>query len=264
MDVPVTSVGVGINDRPILECGILLIGIQNLISELEGPHLDLHFFLPTDTNSWRLHNMSFCGRACVRQLDSPFLQPRGLLGDLLSELLNYFIPHIWVESCVPCDLRHELVIVLRFLVKSSHSAELRDQINRLVISISSNNERLPGVMDLKSIVLLVVVNKTHLQAINFASWGFGEINISDFVDPVVSIGGYNGSSFDGFLDEGLVFSVLFHLVDVLEHVVAAEDSAGEINEELDFVSLVEVDGGFVARPDLEMRVVDNIFELFGF
>jgi hypothetical protein len=92
-----------------------------------------------------------------------------------------------IESGVFGDFCHELVVVFGFSVKSGHSTEFRDKIKRLVFLISGYNKRLLGIFDFNRVVLLIIIDETHLHAFNLASGRLSEINISNSVDTMVSI-----------------------------------------------------------------------------
>jgi hypothetical protein len=107
--------------------------------------------------------------------------------DLLGESLDYFVTNLRIKSGVFGDLRHEFVIIFGFLVKTGHSAEFRDKINWFVFFISGNNKRLSGIFDFDCVVLLIIVNETHLETFNSTSWRLSKIHISDSVDTMISI-----------------------------------------------------------------------------
>ena len=81
-----------------------------------------------------------------------------LLGEeVLGEVLDPSVTVIGIETCVLGDLVHETLVLPLLSTEASHSAQLRDQIDQLVIGVLlDNEERLVGILNLDVVVFLVV------------------------------------------------------------------------------------------------------------
>ena len=174
------------------------------------------------------------------------------------------------------NLVHQSLILSLFGIEASHSAELWDEVDELVVGVLlDNKERLVHVSDLDIVVLLVVLEESLVGVFDFVLGRLLYIYGMDSIDSVVTIVGEDRSSNDFSLEELLdvdslssVSATFSGLVEELLHLivngVVSEDSAGEVNQHTDLHSLVHVDGGLVAGPDVQGGLADLVLEILSF
>jgi hypothetical protein len=191
---------------------------------------------------------------------------------LFGKILNSLKPIVRIKTGVYSNLVHEAFILSLLGIKASHSAKLWNKINQLVISVLLNNkEWLVDISDLDVVVLLIVFKKSLIRVFDTILWRLLDINSMNSVDSVVSIVSKNRSSNDFFLEKlfdvdslSSVFATFSGLVEELFHLVIygiiSKDSAGEVNEHLNFGSFIHVNGSFITRPDVEGRLTNLMLE----
>jgi hypothetical protein len=106
-------------------------------------------------------------------------------------------------------------------------------------------------------------------------WRLLDIDGMDTVDSVVTVVGKNGAANDFFLEELLnvdslssVSATLSSLIEkffhLIIHGVVSKNSTGEVNEHLNFHSVIHVNRGLVARPDVEIGFSDLMLKILRF
>jgi len=196
--------------------------------------------------------------------------------ELLGERLDSGESVLWLETGVLSDLVHESLVLSLLGVEASHSAELWDQVDELVVGVLlDNEERLVNITDLDVVVLEIVVKEGLVGVLDVVLWRLFDINGVDSVDSVVTVIGKDGAADDLLLEElldvdslasvstsfsGLV-EQFFHLV---IYRVVSEDSTGEVDEHPDLKSIVDIKGGLVAGPNIERGFGNLMLEILRF
>jgi hypothetical protein len=199
-----------------------------------------------------------------------------LLGEeVLGEILDSSVTIVRVETGVLSDLVHKTFVFSLLGAEAGHSTKLRDQIDQLVIGVLlDNEERLVGILNLDVVVLLIVVQEGLVGVLDVVLWRLLHINGVDSIDSVVTVVSEHGATNDLFLEELLnvdslpsVPTALSGLVEELLHLVVdrvvPEDSAREVDQHLDLHAVIDVDGGLVAGPDVEVGLTDLVLEICG-
>jgi hypothetical protein len=133
---------------------------------------------------------------------------------------------------------------------------------------------LVDITDFDVVILLVVVQESLIGVFDVVLWRLLDIDGMDTVDSVVTVVGKNGAANDLLLEKlfdidslssvSATFSGLveqfFHLV--IDGVVS-KDSAGEVNQHLNFHAVVNINGGLVAGPNVERGLSDLMLEVLG-
>ena len=194
---------------------------------------------------------------------------------LLGKASDSGEPIVGVKPGVNSNLVHQALVLPLLGVEASHPAELGDEVDKLVVGVLlDHEERLVHISDLDIVVLLVVLEESLVGLTNGVFGGLLNINRVDSVDSVVTVVGQHGSSNDFSLEELLdvdslssVSATFPGLVEEFLHLVVngvvPEDSGGEVDEHTDLHSLVHVDGGLVAGPDVQGGLADLVLEILG-
>jgi hypothetical protein len=181
----------------------------------------------------------------------------------------------WLETGVDSNLVHETLVFSLLGIEASHSAQLWDEVDELVIGVLlDNEERLVDITDFDVVVLLIIIKESLVGVGDEVLWRLLNIDGVNSIDSVVTVISEDGSADDLLLEElfdidslssvSATFSGLvkefFHLV--IDGVVS-EDSAGEVDQHLNFHAVVDINGGLVAGPNVEGGLSDLMLEVLG-
>ena len=171
------------------------------------------------------------------------------------------------------DLVHKAFVLSLLGAETGHSAKFGNQIDQLVIGVLLDNEkRLALVLDLDVVILRVVLQEGLVSVRNVVLRRLLHVDAVDSVDPVVAVVSENGASNDLFLEELLnvdslpsVAAALSGLVEKLLHLiidrVVPENPTGEIDQHLHLQAVIDIDGGLVAGPNIEIGFADLMLEI---
>jgi len=133
---------------------------------------------------------------------------------------------------------------------------------------------LVDITDFDVVVLLIIIKEGLVGVSDGVLWRLLDVDGVNSIDSVVTVISEDRSA-DDFLLEKLfdidslssVSATFSGLVEQFFHLVidgvVSKDSAGEVNQHLNFHAVVNINGGLVAGPNVERGLSDLMLEVLG-